>query len=545
MPDTTVLDRLTDSVQPLHTRMREAEWTSETTGTPESFATLERLEVTLAKRLSDADDFAAVKNLLDSDAPAGQKRQARRWHDRMASRQVAPDLLEHMAAAETRLKQSYNAFRAVVDGKPVADNHVDAVLRTSTDSAACEAVWTASKRIAHFTGTDADQPPVWRQLVDLVDLRNRAAREIGHADGYHLHMATDELEVDGVFAILGQLGDATDPLFADYTGELDGRLADKFGVPAAELRPWHYGDRFFQSPPPAGETDTLDDFFRGKTSAEIVDLTHRTMDAFGHDARPVTDRSDLLPGDPATSRKCQHAFCTTVRPGEDVRVLCNIAPGRRWMSTNLHEYGHAIYGRSLSTDLPYVLQDDPQTLVNEAIALLMERHLFDARWLTDLAGMDAGTADQVAAGGRRQLARRLLVFTRWVLTMCHFERSLYAEPVGEELPSRWWELAGRFQGLRCEPPRDDKQDWAAKVHFLAAPVYYQNYLLGECVASQLEHFLTGKFGSVYMNADAGAYLRDRMFAVGATYRWDELVEHVTGKPLDVSHFARAVGRWND
>ena len=53
----------------------------------------------------------------------------------------------------------------------------------------------------------------------------------------------------------------------------------------------------------------------------------------------VLRRSDLYerPG------KSPHAFCTDIDRAGDVRVLANIVPNEYWMSTMLHELGHAVY----------------------------------------------------------------------------------------------------------------------------------------------------------------------------------------------------------
>jgi hypothetical protein len=47
------------------------------------------------------------------------------------------------------------------------------------------------------------------------------------------------------------------------------------------------------------------------------------------------------------------------------------------------------------------------------------------------------------------------------------------------------ELFAEVQGLR-RPAGRTAPDWATKIHLAAAPVYYQSYLLGELLASQLD-----------------------------------------------------------
>ncbi len=102
------------------------------------------------------------------------------------------------------------------------------------------------------------------------------------------------------------------------------------------------------------------------------------------------------------------------------------------------------------------------------------------------------------------------------------------------------DLVERYQRL-ARPPVVEPHGWAGKIHLALSPVYYHDYLLGELLASQLEETIEAETGSRSPAADparAGAILRERLFAPGATLRWDALVTSATGAPLDVDAFAR-------
>jgi peptidyl-dipeptidase A len=126
--------------------------------------------------------------------------------------------------------------------------------------------------------------------------------------------------------------------------------------------------------------------------------------------------------------------------------------------------------------------------------------------------------------------------------MTRFERELYADP-DADLGTIWWDLVERHQ-LVDRPDGDRPDDWATKIHIALAPVYYQNYLLGEITASQLEATLereTGHANPAGAPAEAGRLLRERFMRPGASVRWDELVEQTTGRPLSPDDFARQLG----
>jgi peptidyl-dipeptidase A len=119
--------------------------------------------------------------------------------------------------------------------------------------------------------------------------------------------------------------------------------------------------------------------------------------------------------------------------------------------------------------------------------------------------------------------------------MTHFERGLYADPDADH-DTLWWDLVERFQLVR-RPDGRHAPDWAAKIHLAAAPVYYQNYLYGELVASQLAATLRREAGGIVDRPEAGRLLVDRFLAPGSALRWDHLVEEATGEPLTAAHLA--------
>ena len=109
------------------------------------------------------------------------------------------------------------------------------------------------------------------------------------------------------------------------------------------------------------------------------------------------------------------------------------------------------------------------------------------------------------------------MFVPWVQVMTRFEHALYADP-DADLGSIWWQLVERYQRI-APPPADRPHDWATKLHVALAPVYYQNYLLGEVCASQLEGAIERETGDVSPAAapgSAGAFLRDRFMRPGAS-----------------------------
>ena len=127
--------------------------------------------------------------------------------------------------------------------------------------------------------------------------------------------------------------------------------------------------------------------------------------------------------------------------------------------------------------------------------------------------------------------------------MLRFERELYANP-DQDLDALWWRLVERYQGLK-RPPETPNGAWAAKIHIVSVPCYYHNYELGDLFASQLHAAIcrdlypgANPSRVVYVgNPKVGAYLRERVFASGASLPWPEFVRTATGEPLSPRAFA--------
>jgi peptidyl-dipeptidase A len=364
---------------------------------------------------------------------------------------------------------------------------------------------------------------------ELVRLRNEAARTLGHRDWFALSLATDELDETKLLDTLAECERVTAEPFARWKAALDERLTARFGCAVVDLRPWHYADPFFQDAPPDAAVD-LDPYVEGK---DVIALARRTIEGLGLDAEAIIARSDLFPRE----GKNQHAFCIDVDRAGDVRILANLIETHESVDTLLHELGHGVYDLGLGDELPWTFRST-HLVTTEAAALLCGALAWRRDWLERVLGSSATEGAELEARLLAARASELLVFTRWVLVMNTFELALYADPDGD-LDSLWWELVRRYQGVT---PPDGRRppDWAAKIHIAVSPVYYHTYLYGAIVGLQVADALESEAGGVVDRPEAGALLRERLFAPGQSIRWDRLVERASGSPLSVESLARAV-----
>ena len=500
-------------------------WNASLSGRARDYQRLEAADRAVNRHFSRPHVFRQLSTLVEAATLDGTtRRRLQRLRLAYRAKQAPVEMLDRITAAETAVAERYSVFRAQFDGHPVSDNELEDVLRTSTDSTRLHEAWEARKQIG---GAVADD------LRGLARMRNEAARANGFSDYWQAQLLLEELDPGRLMSTLDQVEIATRAPFKAMKDDLDGHLAERYGVAQKELRPWHYADPFFQETPEVF-APPADPLYTGK---DVVDLAARTYRALGYpNIDAILARSDLYP----RRGKNQHAYAVDIDREGDVRTFLNVEPNARWMSTLLHELGHTIYQDGIDrTELPYDLRDDPQGFLNEGFAMFCEGPIDNPRWLSDIVGLDSATAAELGPKLARQSIASLLAFIRWCLTIVNFERSFYADP-NQDLNKLWWDLEEQFQ-LVPRPEGRDQPDWAAKIHVATSPVYYHKYLYGRLFAAQLTRKMNTDFGGWWEGrATSGDYVRREMFMPGARYPWTELVERVTGVPLGVDALADAV-----
>jgi peptidyl-dipeptidase A len=442
-------------------------------------------------------------------------------YDSFVPNQIDPDVLRDLVQRETQIETLFNTFRANFEGGNASDNELREILRSETDVSRRRAAWDATKQI----GSE-----VAPRLLELIAIRNREARKLGYENYYSMMFELQELDEKAVFSLFDRLEKLSDTAFIELKAELDATLKRKFGISADESYPWLYSDPFFQEFPSAGAGESLDDVFK---SAEIEELTRSHYNSIGLDIDDLLARADLY----EREGKSQHAFCMDIDREGDVRVLCNIRKNERWMSTMLHEFGHAVYDKFNDRRLPFLLRGPAHTLTTEAIAMLNGRMSKNPEWLVKIAGLTPADAQRLSAAAQKTLRSEMLIFLRWAITLVRFECELYRNPE-QDLNRLWWQYVKRIQHV-TPPPDRNQADWASKNHLATSPVYYQNYVLGELMASQLLQDIyreVVRAESYVGNPAVGGYLVEKVFKLGSRYEWNDMLKRATGEDLNPAHF---------
>lgn len=523
----TFLSAHVKRVKPLGEETRLAHWNASVTGKPEDYERLSKLELEMSEIYSNREEFVFLENLKESGQvkDATLRRQVERLYNRYLKNQIEPQLLKRMIALDTKISRTFNTFRGSIDGDKVTLNDINRILTTETDSRKREQAWRASKQVGEAVVGD---------LIQLVKLRNEAARSLGFENYHTLSLICAEQSEEELDRIFGELDELTGDPFAAAKAELDGALARMYTVSPEKLMPWHYHDPFFQRSPLVYGVD-LDRFYDG---ADVKTVAVTFYAGIGLPVDDILARSDLYdsPG------KNPHAFSIDIDREGDVRILCNLKNDERWMETVLHELGHAVYSKYHNPEHPYLLRVPAHAFTTEAIAMFFGRLSRNAAWMEKMLGLSEQDHVKIEAVEHEYMRLQQLIFARWAMVMYEFEKRLYADP-DQDLDSLWWKLVERYQFLKT-PVSPPPSSWASKTHFTTAPCYYHNYMLGELFASQLHHYLvhnvlgrpSDKGLSYVGEAKAGEFIREKVLAPGALYHWNEMIERATGERLTPKYF---------
>jgi peptidyl-dipeptidase A len=504
-----------------------AYWEAATTGEAKAYDRYGALELQKRQIYSSPEEYAFLKKMKEQGGLTDPvvAREIEVLYLSYLPNQMAPDLLQEITALGADVEKKFSTFRGTAGKRRLSGNDIEDILKTEKRTAVRRDAWLASKQVGAEVAPD---------LLRLVRLRNKAAQKLGFKNYHALSLAATEQDEQELDKIFNELYDLTNAPFFALKQELDDELALRFHVNVEELQPWHYQDPFFQESPML-QAVNLDKFYAGK---EVKTLAAEFYKGIGLPAEAILAKSDLYERD----GKNPHAFCTDIDREGDVRVLCNLSDSERWMETMLHELGHGVYSYYMDPALPYILRQEAHAFTTEAIANFFGRLSRNPWWMERMLGLTPAQRQELEQVSVQYARLKQLIFSRWAMVMYHFEKELYADPE-QDLNALWWNLVEKYQGIK-KPAGRNEPDWAAKIHFTIAPCYYHNYVLGELLASQLHAYMVKSVlpaaatgGVSYVGAvQAGTYLRDKIFAAGSLYSWNEMIKRATGEPLTAKYF---------
>ncbi len=545
------LDIVTSLLMPVSTTAADADWAAATDVTPEhtgqrtgadkALATLSgatmivtRAKAFLAKR-KELDDVTARqldKLLLGAAENPG----------------TIPDVVNKRVEAEARQSSILDGYTFCLQPKPGAAqgtgacartgtaNQIDDILRKSRDLGERQRVWIASKEIGR---------PLKPGLIELRDLRNQVAKEMGYSSYFALQVADYGMTVPEMMALLDSTLETTRPLFDQLHCWAKNTLATRYKKAPPKMIPAHWiGNRWAQDWPGLIEEASLDPLFKGSSPETIVKSAENFYVSLGFPRLPDSfwKKSDLYPVPAGSARKKNsHASAWHIDHAADVRSLMSVEPDEQWFATAHHELGHIYYYISYSTPaVPMLLREGANRAFHEAVGELAKLASQQTPYLIKVGVMPRGKEPDATAW-LLQSAMDSIVFMPFSAgTMSHFERDLYE---GNLPPSdwqkKWWDYAGQYQGVEPPVSRNDDAlcDACTKTHINDDAAQYYDYALASLIKFQLhDHICTTilkqdvRACDYSGNHEVGDFLRG-ILKLGATRDWRAVIQEATGEPI--------------
>lgn len=525
----TLIDNFLTDYKPLEEKAYSAYWDASINSTDSNWALFAKYDMQMNKMFSNKELFQKIKKIKESGKITDPvlKQELTVFYNSLLSKQADTTLLNQISKMTSEIELKYSNFRTKYKGKLLSDNDVEEMLKNNKNSKELEEVWTEQKKIGLVVAED---------ILKIVGLRNQLAKGLGFNNYHEMSLTLSGQNPEEVSKLFDELDNLTHNSFKELMKEINENIAKQVNKKPEELMPWHYQNRFFQEAPKIYEID-LDTYYKNQDAVKLTETYFKSLNLPCDD---ILARSDLY----EKPNKNQHAYCINInREKRDIRILCNIKPTTRWMETMLHEMGHALYEKHYSEDLPWLLKTPAHIFTTEAVAMIFGRLATNPQWMVDMQVIKPEDKDKILPVSQKILRMQQLVFSRWSQVMYRFEKSMYENP-DQDLNKLWWDLVEKYQMIK-RPANRNMPDWATKIHIATSPCYYHNYLLGELFASQMYEYISSKIlnkpnqvVSFYNEPKVGDFFREKVFAVGAKYPWNDMIEKATGEKLTAKYFAK-------
>lgn len=453
-----------------------------------------------------------------------------------------PDVVAERVATEAKQAAMLDGFtfcdRMSGDSciTPTTPNMIQEILSTSNNLAERKHTWEVSKQ----TG-----PALKPGLIKLQALRNRMGTEMGFNSYFDLQVSEYQMTVPQMMSFLQNTIAEVKPLYEQLHYWSKTKLAERYHQPVPKKIPAHWlGNRWSQAWPGIVDGVNLDSLFGMRSPEWIVKQAEQFYVSLGMPPLPKSfwDKSDLYELPPGSKRKKNtHAYAYHIDIEKDVRSLMSVRSDFDWFETSHHELGHIYYYMAYSNpDVPIVLRKGANRAFHEAIGDLISIAARQVPYLKEIGVMPKEMEVDQTKWLLNEALDNAVVFIPWSAgTMTHWEHDLYEKNLSAaEYNKRWWEYAGKFQGV--EPPEhrgEEYCDAATKTHITDDPAGYYDYTLAFLIKYQLHTYIAKNIlhqdphnCNYYGNKEVGKWLME-ILKLGATRDWRDVIKEKTGEEI--------------
>ncbi|MGB1416434.1 MAG: carboxypeptidase M32 [Synechococcus sp.] len=256
-----------------------------------------------------------------------------------------------------------------------------------------------------------------------------------------------------------------------------------------------------------------------------------------------------------------HPFSITLGPS-DYRITTRVVSGQplSCFLATAHEWGHSLYEQGLPDQthqwFAWPLGQATSMAVHESQSLFWENRVarsraFSEGWWSRFRSVgapldraeDLWTSMNPLSPGLNRVEADELSYGLHILIRTDLEIALLEQGLAvEDLPDEW---NRRYSALLGVTPANDAEGCLQDVHWSEGLFgYFPSYLLGHLISAQLSEAMAAEIGAPEEHIAAGdvtpllAWLREHVHPVGRALNAEQLVQRISGRPLDSAPFLR-------
>ena len=409
-----------------------------------------------------------------------------------------------------------------------------------------------------WEGWHASAAPMRKDYARFVELSNKGAKALGHADTGAMWRSRYDMPPQAFAADIDRVWQQLRPLYLSLHAYTRARLREKYGplVPEKGPIPAHLLGNLWQQDwsniyplvAPANDRQSYSLTERLKARKidplEMVRIGERFFTSLGFEPLPKTFWERSLFVKPRDREVVCHASAWNIDYVDDLRIKMCIDVTDEDFITIHHELGHNFYQRAYNK-LPVVLRESANDGFHEALGDVLALSV-TPEYLVKIGLLDKAPDASADTSLLLRGALERLAFLPFGMVVDAWRWQVFEGRIPPADYNRgWWDLKLRYQGVAPSTPRGEEFfDPGAKYH-VPSNTPYSRYFLAQVLQFQFHRALAKATGctmplhrcSIDGSKDAGQKLK-AMMEMGASRPWPDALEAITGqRELDASAMA--------
>lgn len=409
---------------------------------------------------------------------------------------------EEIDSLSESIRKELYEFRPLVNGKRITLSEQTHILKYCEDPERRKEAFLADKEL---------HDAVAERVKKLIKLRNEKAQKLGYKNYPDLKLEMQDVKYNDLKSILSQIVNAKE-IYESFIKQ----CASVLKTDTIHLWDKSYASQKILYP---------DEHFFSKDN--ILDVVFSTLSELGFQKECDTIK--------VHNTEIPHGGGGMCFPGklpDQVHILYQPTDGHWFYHVLFHESTHAIQFLNSTHTIPSLRLDSFYGII-EGIAETIAGLGKDPQWLRDKIKMPQNKIPDFIKTKEMKIA----TFTFSHLKGALKEFSMYENPDGDfdMMCKKIHQDFGDFF------PDDYSPQWAGNTMLVSHPVYRQNYVIAEIIASHLWQDMTKKLGNIYKNPNVGEYLRSNFFKPGNEIPWLDKIEKATKSKLNTKGFVEMLG----